>query len=246
VYEEIRMLTKNEIKQDLFTIPSWFKMAHQNWENIILQKDFPCHFGTIAEKMGHLRYSYIENNDISGLPNTLREFLTLSRTFTHCRHALVVFFEPELQSKSFEYYQDFFWKIIQFLHEHDDKEWIEEDFPTNPDDPNWEFVFDGDPIFISANMPAYKQRITRNFGQCLILIFQPRRIFSDISHTSKQGKKAIHLIRSKVEAIEHLPIHPDLGGFGDPSKREWKQYVITDDYTSRDGQCPFHYTRRRK
>jgi hypothetical protein len=83
-------------------------------------------------------------------------------------------------------------------------------------------VFAKDPIFISANAPFYKQRITRNVGKCLILIL---------------GKKAIELIKSKVE---DRPIHPDLGGYDAPDKREWKQYVITDDNESIKGKCPFH------
>ncbi|HEX6594749.1 MAG TPA: YqcI/YcgG family protein [Bacillota bacterium] len=35
----------------------------------------------------------------------------------------------------------------------------------NPDDLQWEFIFNQEPIFISDNMPAYKNRITRNIGK---------------------------------------------------------------------------------
>lgn len=71
-------------------------------------------------------------------------------------------------------------------------------------------------------------------GKSLILIFQPRKIFADIT------PRAIELIRSKVELIENMPIHPDLGKYGENNNREWKQYIITDNNTSRTGKCPFH------
>ncbi|MGF9964964.1 YqcI/YcgG family protein [Bacillus rhizoplanae] len=47
----------------------------------------------------------------------------------------------------------------------------------------------------------------------------------------------MELIKSKVEG---MPIYPDLGGYDAPDKREWKQYVITDDNESIKGKCPFH------
>ncbi len=228
----ISMLTKSDLKYGN-NIPEWLKDEYSYWEKVVSDKNFPCHFGTIAEKKGDLRYFYIENHDLSPLPNVLREFLKLSRENEHNKHALVVFVQPEIPEQSFDYYENYFWNILKYLHENDEKEW-NANIPTDPDDPLWEFCFDGEPIFVSANMPAYKHRITRNMGKSLILIFQPRRIFADIT------PKAIDLIRSKVESIENLPIHPDLGRYGDESNREWKQYIITDDNNPRKGVCPFH------
>ena len=50
--------------------------------------------------------------------------------------------------------------------------------------------------------------------------------------------RAIDAIRRKVEAIEGMPIHPDLGAYDDEEKREWKQYMITDDNQPAIGKCP--------
>ncbi|MGG0185367.1 YqcI/YcgG family protein [Bacillus rhizoplanae] len=119
----------------------------------------------------------------------LCEFLELARSNVKNRHALVLFVEPEEKEEGFDYYNTYFWNILKYLNEHGPKEWPS-NWSTAPDNPNWEFVFDKEPIFISANAPFYKQRITRNVGKCLILIFQPRRIFADISHEIKQGKKS--------------------------------------------------------
>ncbi|MBE3571299.1 MAG: YqcI/YcgG family protein [Bacillales bacterium] len=226
------MLTKEDLKRD-DNIPEWLKNEYSYWEKVVSDSNFPCHFGTASERKGDLRYFYIENHDLSPLPDVLRKFLTLSRENEHNKLALVVFVQPETPEQSFDYYEEYFWNILKYLNRHDKKEWPS-NIPTNPDDPLWEFCFDGEPIFVSVNMPAYKNRITRNTGKSLILIFQPRRIFADIT------SKAVNLIRSKVESIENLPSHPDLGKYGDENSREWKQYIITDDNNPRIGVCPFH------
>lgn len=172
------------------------------------------------------------------MPNILKEFLDFSRRNKVNKHALVVFVEPEQPEQTFKYYDNYFWNILNYLHSQDKKEWSKE-VAKDPNDPHWEFSFDGDPIFISVNMPAYKKRVTRNLGKSLILIFQPRWIFADIAHDSVVGSKVINVIRSRVEEIENMPIHPDLGGYGE--KLEWKQYVLTDNNEERKGKCPFHF-----
>lgn len=230
------MLTPTDILGDQ-SVPDWFQKEYVQWKKTVSDKGFPCPFGTVAERKGHLRYFYIENNDLRSLPQVLREFLELSRASKH-RHAFVLFVKPEIPAKPFAYYESYFWNVIHYLHEHDEMDWCE-DIPIDSEDANWEFCFDGEPIFISVNMPAYSRRITRNIGNSLILIFQPRRIFSDISYHTPRGKKAIDFIRTRVEEIEKLPFHPDLGAYGDDRYREWKQYIITDDTESRSGQCPF-------
>lgn len=233
-------------KKDLLSVkdlPGWLRTEYRNWVKIVGSSKFPCHFGVAAEKAGHLRYTYLENHDFTHLPQTLSAFLQLSKTHPNNRHALVLFIQPDAQMFDYLYCYQYFWNILQYLHQHDEKKWPA-DIPTNPEDPFWEFVYNEEPMFISLNGPCYKQRITRNLGNSLILIFQPRRIFSDISYTSVKGKKTIQMIRSKVEAIENIPFHPDLGSYEDPQKREWKQYAITDDLTPTKGICPMKYFKK--
>ena len=236
------LLIKSDFKKRNL-LPRWLNVAYDYWSSTVSHNQFPCHFGMKAERDGLLRYTYCENHNFSALPHTLSEFLKLSRKNPSIRYALVLFVEPELnyQHLDYDYYNANFWSILSYLHEQDDKEWSN-DIPLDPDDPHWEFVFNGEPIFVSGNAPFYQNRITRNLGDCLIMIFQPRRIFADISYTTPHGRKAIEVIRKKVEKIENMPYHPDLGGYEDLSKREWKQYLITDDYNPTKGTCPMRNT----
>lgn len=234
------LITKKQVYSSS-EIPIWFQEEYKKFDEIVSDNAFVCHFGTMAHRKEELCFSYIEGDDFETLPETLKEFLQLSISNPEKRYAWVLFVKPNSKFKDFKYCNEYFWDMLNYLHKHDDDEWPNE-WPTNPDDPKWEFVFNKEPIFVSVNGPLYKKRITRNLGDSLVVIFQPRRIFKDISHETTAGKKAINLIRKKVELKEKLPIHPDLGGYGDPQKREWKQYLITDDEIgSVNLKCPFKY-----
>lgn len=231
-----RLLIQSDFKKD-FHLPKWLIEAYHHWTSIVSDQHFPCHFGVKAERDGHLRYTYCENHDFSTLPQTLATFLEFSKTNPTRRHALVLFVQPEPHILDFNYYNAYFWNVLSYLHEQDIRKWPDE-FPMDPHDSNWEFIFHGEPIFVSGNAPFYQNRLTRNLGDCLIMIFQPRRIFADISYNTPHGKKAMELIRRKVEEIESMPFHPDLGGYEDQTKREWKQYLITDDTNPIRVNCP--------
>lgn len=237
------LITKDQITSKL-EIPTWFQKQYNIFDNIVSDNKFVCHFGTMAHKQEELYFSYIEGDNFATLPDTLSDFLELSIKNPNKRYAWVLFVKPDNKFKDFKYCNEYFWGLLNYLHRHDNEEWPEE-WPSNPDNPEWEFVYNQEPIFVSVNGPLYQKRVTRNLGDSLVIIFQPRRIFKDISHNTTTGKKAINLIRSKVESVEKIPIHPDLGGYGDPQKREWKQYLITDDEIGADNlECPFKYLKK--
>ena len=234
--KSVTIYMRDEIEAEP-SIPVWGKEAYKQWHAIVSDYQFPCHFGVQAERAGHLRYCFAEEHDLSHLPEALLQFLALSKANPAIRHALILYVKPGDTWRDFDDYHDYFWEILSYLHEHDPAPWPEE-IPIDPDEPLWEFSFGGEPIFVSGNAPIYEKHITRNVGQSLVLIFQPRHIFQDISYETKHGQRAIDAIRRKVENIEQLPIHPDLGAYDDKEKREWKQYMITDDNVPISGKCP--------
>ncbi len=235
--EESVHVYRREDMETESSIPTWGKKAYEQWHAIVSDHHFPCHFGIQAERAGHLCYCFAEEHDYSHLPLALSQFLTLSRAHPAIRHALVLFVKPGHSWQDFDDYHDQFWEVLTHLHKQDSAPWPEE-IPLDPDEALWEFSFGGEPIFVSGNAPIYEKHKTRNVGPCLVLIFQPRRIFQDISYETAHGKRSIDAIRRKVEDIEGLPIHPDLGAYGDREKREWKQYMITDDNEPTIRKCP--------
>lgn len=217
--------------------PDWLKGVYNAFQGYVVQPEFPCDFGTSAALRGHLRYSYTQAKDLSQLPNTLSDFLRLSRSHPRTRHALVLFEEPEIRELSLEEYRDRFWEILQYLHDKDPMEWPAQT-PRAVDDPQWEFSFGGDSMFVFGSSPAYHLRRSRNLGPSLVLLFQPRRVFHGIEGGTTSGIAARERIRRKLRDYDDVADHPDMGAYSDESSYEWKQYFIPDDNQRVAGSCP--------
>jgi FPC/CPF motif-containing protein YcgG len=221
-------------------VPNWVVEEYNTFHTTVTDQTFPCYFGMTAEKKGELRYSFIHHEDWSNLPRALEEFIKLFDAPKLTRHGLFVFVEPEKEERTLDYYRDYFWDILKYLHNTDDQPWPE-NIPQDPDHHLWAFSFANEPFFVFGNAPAYKQRKTRDLGNCLVLGFQPRRIFEGLEGTSKGGVMSREKVRERVEKWDQLPKHPNISHYGDPEHREWKQYFIGDDAKPIEGKCPFHH-----
>lgn len=231
------LLTKEDFKTRT-DLPSWLLQEYETFHHTVTDKTFPCFFGMSAELKGELRYAYISQDDWSNLPLAVEAFLDLFKLPNYKRHGLFVFVEPFEQEGSIEDYRKQFWDILQYLHEVDEVEWPENS-PRDPDHYLWDFRFNGEPIFVFGNAPAYKKRKTRDLGNAMVLGFQPRKIFKGLEGTEKGGIMSREKVRQRVEVWDRLPKHPDIGHYGDPTHHEWKQFFIGDDIEPIQGKCPF-------
>ncbi|TDL30745.1 YqcI/YcgG family protein [Jeotgalibacillus sp. S-D1] len=232
-----KLLTKDDMeKHD--DLPDWLIQEYKTFEETVTDDTFPCYFGMKGQKKGELRYAYISQEDWTNLPKALEEFLALFNEATKIKHGFFLFVEPFEKEGTLDDYQKQFWAILQYLHEQDQKEWPT-DHPKDPEHFLWDFHFNGEPIFVFGNAPAYKQRKTRNLGNSLILGFQPRTIFQGLEGTQKGGVMSREKVRERVEKWDQLPKHPDISHYGDPTHNEWKQFFIGDDIEPIKGKCPF-------
>lgn len=231
------VLTLDDLATNQAELPNWFKREHKKFKKKVLNKKYPCHFGTIAEAQGQLRYLFVESEDIEAFGDGLREFIQLSRSNPETRHALTVFFKPCDQPQELSYYESQFWRVLAQLIEIERIPWPT-DRPEKPEDPEWEFCFDGEPMFVFSANPGYEARDTRVFGKSHLMLFQPRRIFDGIEGGTFAGTRAREQIRKRMEKWEGMPTHPDMGSYGDPSSQEWKQYFLPDDNTRLPAICP--------
>ncbi|WP_100331235.1 YqcI/YcgG family protein [Bacillus xiapuensis] len=232
------LLTKREIT-DPKLVPKWLIDEYRVFHQVVTNETFPCMFGMTAEKKGELRYAYVQHDDWSALPQALEEFVSLfDKSKPLIRHGLFVFVEPERKQRNLLYYRQYFWRILQYLHQSDTKPWPA-DYPQDPEHHLWAFSFAEEPFFVFGNAPAYKQRKTRNLGNSLVIGFQPRRIFQGLEGTSPGGMMSRQKVRERVEQWDQLPKHPNISYYGDPAHREWKQYFIGDDVAPIEGKCPF-------
>lgn len=233
------LLTKDDMT-DSTKVPSWLTEEYTTFNEIVTSKTFPCYFGMKAENKGELRYAYVTQDDWSNLPKALDQFLPLFNEPPFIRHGLFVFVKPEKEERQLEYYREFFWNMLQYLHNQDSVAWPEE-APKEPEHFLWDYHYGGEPIFAFGNAPAYKQRKTRDLGNSMIIGFQPRKIFKGLEGTEKGGIMSREKVRQRVEAWDRLPTHPDISHYGDENHNEWKQFFIGDDAEPIKGQCPFHH-----
>ncbi|MCX4849518.1 YqcI/YcgG family protein [Streptomyces sp. NBC_00893] len=205
---------------------------------------FPCTFAVSAAKKAGLRFGFIDDeHDRRGrevLPDIIRQYLEVYRSISR-ETSLIVLFRPgqEETGKVGDYYQKF-WDVLQFLHEHDSEAWPAE-IPKDTDDKHWEFSFGGTPVFVVCNTPAHTARKSRS-NPCFMITFQPRWVFEDLDPTTSRGWAARRVIRNRLRAFDGLEPSPELGNYGDPENREWRQYFLFEENDAKAPACPFRHT----
>jgi FPC/CPF motif-containing protein YcgG len=205
---------------------------------------FPCTFAVSAFHRAHLRFAFVDSlrdeTSWSALPRLLADYVTTVPVIVRVT-SFVVFFRLDSgdERRELDWYQDRFWSVLSFLHEHDPSPWPA-DLPQDPDDPRWEFAFAGQPIFVVCNAPAYRQRRSRRSSE-LMITFQPRSVFEGLEAGSVRGQAARRTIRKRLARYD-APLLPssDLGGYGQTGNREWKQYFLRDSNDDPGPpRCPF-------
>jgi FPC/CPF motif-containing protein YcgG len=201
---------------------------------------FPCTFAVAAFRRGQLRYTFAESaldkRSLLGVRDALIEFMGTYREIG--RHtSLVVMFRPEGERHSISEYRRRFWGLLRFLHEHDPQPWPER-VPRSPDDPLWQFCFDGEDIFVVCNTPAHRLRRSRYSG-CMTVLFQPMWTFEALLTDPDRMLEACRPIRARLMRYDGIDRHPALGMLGESDNREWRHYFLPDTNHERYGRCPF-------
>ncbi|OZI66477.1 YqcI/YcgG family protein [Bordetella genomosp. 11] len=222
--------------------------AGGTWQAILFQelastlnsdtRAFPCIFGVAGYRADQLRYLFLDEDDIEGLARNLRAYVAESRTYGP-NTSLIVFFRPR-PLLPLEAYRAKFWALLGQLAALDDTEWPAE-IPAELDSPHWEFCFAGEPIFVVCNTPAHVQRQSRRASSFMIT-FQPRWVFDNILGSKRARDASVSKVRDRLATYDMIPPSADLGAYGDPSNREYKQYFLGDDNRPVSG-CPFHAMR---
>ncbi|WP_144160625.1 YqcI/YcgG family protein [Paraburkholderia sp. BCC1885] len=230
-----RIILKENV--GLTGFPEWLGSSYEKLRSLVMHPEYPCFFGTLAERRGEMFYSYVPSKDISGLPATMATFARLANQPEYRRNNIAIFFEPDSQPLSHQAYHDYFWGALQHLHNTDPHP--EADFQPDPDDEAWEFSFGGLQMFVVCACPSFNKRHSRNLGPGMVLLFQPRAVFVDTITNKVIGREARNQVRERLRAWDQVEPHPDLGFYGDPGNLEWKQYFLADENLRAAGRCPF-------
>jgi uncharacterized protein len=217
--------------------PAWLASSYETLREQVMHPEYPCFFGTMAERRGEMFYAYVNGKDIRDLPATMQTFATLAAQPEYRKNNIAIFFEPDREPLAHDVYQDLFWQTLQHLHDVDPDP--EADNQPDPSNEEWEFSFAGVQMFVVCALPTFKVRHSRNLGPGMVLLFQPRSVFVDTITNKVIGREARNQVRKRLETWDEVSAHPDLGFYGDPGNLEWKQYFLTDENVAAEDRCPF-------
>jgi FPC/CPF motif-containing protein YcgG len=215
-------------------LPAWWRDAYDSYRVTLDQPDYPCFFGQAAERRGEMFYAF-DGQHPQVASTTMRHFVELGRNPALVRHSLAMFCAPDPALASHADFLRRFWSILRHLHDADAVPMR----PTDPDDPWWEFSFGGRKMFVVGTSPTYRKRRSRVIGSGMLLLFQPRELFTDLATGKPISAEVRRQIHARMLAYDAMPVHPDIGFYGDPATREWKQYCLPDDNAPVTGRCPF-------
>jgi hypothetical protein len=228
------------LDQDLETraedTPDYFRQALPAFRGNVGHRTYPCYFGRRALEQHELFVTYAGREGLPEFAATLAAFLDYVRAAPERRQVLAAFAEPG-RERTHDQYARTFWDILRWLRYHDPRPWPA-GVPHDPHDPAWEFSFNGTAMFVFAAVPTHRLRRSRNLGDCLVLLFQPRNVFKGIEGGTRAGKAARRRIRDSLAAWDTVPAHPAMGDYGDPANFEWRQYFIPDDRSDMYRSCP--------
>jgi FPC/CPF motif-containing protein YcgG len=215
---------------------TWKLEAYEQYSVRLRAPDYPCFFGQSGEARGEMLYTFIAEHYLEELATNMREFVSLIGTPLYERASLVAFFEPDPSITNHASFVARFWQALQFLHEQDRDPATD----RSPDHPLWEFCFERSEMFVVGASPTYRLRRSRNLGPGMVLVFQPRSLFIDPATSQPIAAPVRQRIHKRMRAYDGMPVHPDIGFYGEAGNREWKQYALPDDNAPETGTCPFH------
>lgn len=213
----------------------WKLTAFEQYQAKLRAAEYPCFFGQSSEARGEVLYTFIAEHCLEELVTNMRQFVGLIGMPEYKRASLVAFFEPDPSITDHRSFTEHFWRALQFLHEHDPDPVMD----RVPDNPLWEFSFARCEMFVVGASPTYRQRRSRNLGPGMVLVFQPRSLFIDPKTAEPIAAPVRHQIHRRMLAYDGMPVHPDIGFYGNAVNREWKQYALPDDNEPESGKCPF-------
>lgn len=216
----------------------WMVQAYEHFRSTVTDSDYPCFFGTQAERRGEMFYIFVEVEDKNALALSLATFVRKIADPQFERYNAAAFFSANDSPSRHQDLSKRFWLELQKLHDFDK---LHSPGPSRllPDHPEWEFCYRGCEMFVVAGSPTYQKRRSRNLGPGMVLLFQPRTVFLDALTNEQISTYSRNQIRARISRWDQISAHPDLGTYGDPSNREWKQYCLPDDNLPEHGRCPF-------
>ncbi|QII38857.1 YqcI/YcgG family protein [Rouxiella badensis] len=204
---------------------------------------FPCLFARNAWKSEALNFAFVSTSStqvdvISALKAFVHRTKTVKEEDRLYSPLLMVFEQTGFQNLRQEH--EFAWQRIQEMHDGDPQTWPDA-IPTDPQSNEWSFCFGGIELFINISCPSHLQLRSRNLGQHVVFVINPRAHFDIVaSHKDVKGVKVREKIRRRVCNYNNGYLPKALGFYGDEHNLEWKQYQMNEPGSADFSRCPLH------
>ncbi|MDP9835569.1 FPC/CPF motif-containing protein YcgG [Neorhizobium huautlense] len=238
-----KMFARRALEDGDAVFSPWQSHAFNDFADRISDESFPCLFGRKAWKAGTIRFVFAEcgpGRDCSQALAGLLEYTDFIREVDVSERLLVplVVFVESSQLADVPHHR-LAWDLLNWLHARDPAPWPD-GVATAPDDPDWCFCFNGVQLFVNMSTPDHVALRSRNLGQFLTLIINPRENFDVVACAdSRSGRLVRDNIRRRVAAYNGGAVPHELGFYGDPDNREWLQYQLEEPGLERPAECPF-------
>lgn len=237
-------------------LPAAFSWGHAATSHVLskfksdpgTRDGFPCIFGHNSVRRGNLRFLLVPYNvdiseyDFHVLADDLRSYIDQVdvKSLDVSRHRpLLVLFEPVAIFTTADQFQQIFIEAMQFLIDVDQQSW-----PTNvskdPDHHTWTMCFQGCELFVNVSHPAHVNRRSRNLGDGLAFVINPRKIFDIAAPDDAKGRRVTKTIRHNIDLYDDVP-HSALLGSYLLREAQWPQYMIPDNNDLPPLKCPLRF-----
>lgn len=208
---------------------------------IVRSETFPCVFGRKAANVRSLYWLFHESSDdpmnfIAGLIE-YTNFIKNTPPEERLLRPLITVIKSDIKTLADQ--QKLAWEFIQLLIEKDPAPWPN-NIARDVDNHNWCLCFNSNQLFINISCPGHKMVRSRNLGSEIFLVINPREIFDIVAPRNKtKGLKIRSYIRDRIKEYNTDEKIPDqLGFFGDPNNKEWKQYQLNEINGFYFNECP--------
>lgn len=231
-------------QEELVELPVKFRWGHSaishilsNFENEAGRSTaFPCSFARNAVKRGDLRFLLIpyelsnSQYELNLLASGLRTYIdqiNIDALDVNHNRSLLVLFEPVATLTTTDQFKQIFIEAMQYLLDEDRRPWPSHVL-KDPTHRTWTMCFHGCELFVNVSHPAHVLGRSRNMGEGLVLVINPRKIFDIAAPTNQQGCVITARIRQNIDVYDDVT-HSGLLGSYVLGEAQWQQYMIPDN-----------------
>ena len=233
------------IKEDSF--PPWADQSIKDINEVLAKENFPCIFARKASQQKTISWLFCDSTPSSKglfLKGVVKYTNFIKATLAQNRPLYPLILVIKQENMTLEEQHKLAWSYIQYLIDNDNKEWLSE-IPLDSGSHKWCLCFNQVQLFVNISASEHKVLKSRNLGQNISLVINPREIFDYIAPLDKpKGLKIRNKIRQRVVDYNNEDYPKELGFFGDKNNLEWKQYQLFEDGALVNKTCPLNIKKR--